>query len=164
MRRLSTALGLAAALAVTAASIAPAEASCARRIINKSGYIALVSRDGGPWVAVRPNRSQTIQYHHSGRIDVALTCGPGALPEQAAYRASYDTVAIIDRCYIRFGDGFFEEQLGGGFFEEQLGGGFIGRKDTGPLALNNPRQGDLVVGPQAGACPATEREAIRARY
>ncbi|GEL39672.1 hypothetical protein MEX01_02630 [Methylorubrum extorquens] len=155
MRGLSTALGLAAALAVTAASIASAEASCARRIINKSGYITLVSRDGGPWVAVRPHRSQTIQYHHSGRIDVALTCGPGAPPEQAAYRASYDTVAIIDRCYIRFGDGFFEEQLGGGF---------IGRKDTGPLALNNPRQGDLVVGPQAGACPAIERGAIRARY
>ncbi|MDF9862834.1 hypothetical protein M2437_001816 [Methylorubrum pseudosasae] len=119
MRGLSTALGLAAALAVTAASIAPAEASCARRIINKSGYVALVSRDGGPWVAVRPHRSQTIQYHHSGRIDVALTCGPGALPEQAAYRASYDTVAIIDRCYIRFGDGFFEEQLGGGLYRPQ---------------------------------------------
>ena len=155
MRKLSTALGLAAALAVAATGITSADASCARRIVNKSGYIALVSRDGGPWVAVRPGRSQTINYYQSGRIDVALTCGPGALPEQAAYRASYDTVAIIDRCYIRFGDGFFEDQLGGGF---------LGRKETGPLALNNPRQGDLVVGPQAGACPATERAALSARY
>ncbi|BAU93753.1 hypothetical protein MPPM_5148 [Methylorubrum populi] len=155
MRKLSTALGLAAALAVAATGITSADASCARRIVNKSGYIALVSRDGGPWVAVRPGRSQTINYYQSGRIDVALTCGPGALPEQAAYRASYDTVAIIDRCYIRFGDGFFEDQLGGGF---------IGRKETGPLALNNPRQGDLVVGPQAGACPAIERGAVSARY
>ena len=155
MRGLSTALGVAAALAVTAAGIAPADASCARRIINKSGYVALVSRDGGPWVAVRPGRSQTINYYQSGRIDVALTCGPGALPEQAAYWASYDTVAIIDRCYIRFGDGFFENQLGGGF---------LGRKETGPLALNNPRQGDLVVGPQAGTCPAAERAALSARY
>ncbi|MEN3211282.1 hypothetical protein PUR23_14770 [Methylorubrum populi] len=159
MRNVSTALGIAAAFAttmvMTVAATAPAEASCARRIVNKSGYIALVSRDGGPWVAVRPGRSQTINYYQSGRIDVALTCGPGALPEQAAYRASYDTVAIIDRCYIRFGDGFFEDQLGGGF---------IGRKDTAPLALNNPRQGDLVVGPQAGACPAIERGAISARY
>ena len=155
MRKLSTALGLAAALAVAATGITSADASCARRIVNKSGYIALVSRDGGPWVAVRPGRSQTINYYQSGRIDVALTCGPGALLEQAAYRASYDTVAIIDRCYIRFGDGFFEDQLGGGF---------IGRKETGPLALNNPRQGDLVVGPQAGACPAIERGAVSARY
>ncbi|WP_411902267.1 hypothetical protein [Methylorubrum thiocyanatum] len=159
MRNVSTALGIAAAFAttmvMTVAATAPAEASCARRIVNKSGYIALVSRDGGPWVAVRPGRSQTINYYQSGRIDVALTCGRGALPEQAAYRASYDTVAIIDRCYIRFGDGFFEDQLGGGF---------IGRKDTAPLALNNPRQGDLVVGPQAGGCPAIERGAISARY
>jgi hypothetical protein len=155
MRGLSTALGLAAALAVASTGITSADASCARRIVNKSGYIALVSRDGGPWVAVRPGRSQTINYYQSGRIDVALTCGPGALPEQASFRASYDTVAIIDRCYIRFGDGFFEDQLGGGF---------LGRKETGPLALNNPRQGDLVVGPQAGACPATERAALSARY
>ncbi|CAO4154527.1 hypothetical protein PKCBPO_04224 [Methylorubrum thiocyanatum] len=159
MRNVSTALGIAAAFAttmvMTVAATAPAEASCARRIVNKSGYIALVSRDGGPWVAVRPGRSQTINYYQSGRIDVALTCGPGALPDQASYRASYDTVAIIDRCYIRFGDGFFEDQLGGGF---------IGRKDTAPLALNNPRQGDLVVGPQAGGCPAIERGAISARY
>ncbi|MBB5762241.1 hypothetical protein ABEV34_25915 [Methylorubrum rhodesianum] len=155
MRGLSTALGLAAALAVASTGITSANASCARRIVNKSGYIALVSRDGGPWVAVRPGRSQTINYYQSGRIDVALTCGPGALPEQASFRASYDTVAIIDRCYIRFGDGFFEDQLGGGF---------LGRKETGPLALNNPRQGDLVVGPQAGACPETERAALSARY
>ena len=63
-------------------------------------------------------------------------------------------MAVIDRCYIRFGDGFFEDQLGGGFFA---------RKDTAPLALNNPRQGDLVVGPQAGGC-AVERGAISARY
>ncbi len=155
MRGLSTALGFAAALAVASTGITSADASCARRIVNKSGYIALVSRDGGPWVAVRPGRSQTINYYQSGRIDVALTCGPGALPEQASFRASYDTVAIIDRCYIRFGDGFFEDQLGGGF---------LGRKEAGPLALNNPRQGDLVVGPQAGACPATERAALSARY
>lgn len=155
MRNSRTAFGIAAALAVTAAGIASAEASCARRIVNKSGYVALVSRDGGPWVAVRPGRSQTINYYQSGRIDVALTCSPGALPEQAAFRASYDTVAVIDRCYIRFGDGFFEEQLGGGFFA---------RKDTAPLALNNPRQGDLVVGPQAGGCPAAERGPISARY
>ena len=159
MRNVSTALGIAAAFAttmvMTVAATAPAEASCARRIVNKSGYIALVSRDGGPWVAVRPGRSQTINYYQSGRIDVALTCGPGALPEQASFRASYDTVAIIDRCYIRFGDGFFEDQLGGGF---------LGRKETGPLALNNPRQGDLVVGPQAGTCPAAERAALSARY
>ena len=157
MRRVRRAAGLAAILGGLAGGVlaAPAaEAGCTRQIINRSGYTALVSRDGGPWVAVRPRRSQAIRYHQSGRIDVALTCGRGANPESAAFRASYGTVAVIDRCYIQFGDGFFEEQLGGGFW---------GRKDTGPLALNNPRQGDLVVGPAAGAC-ATERGAITARY
>ena len=155
MRGLRSALGMAAALVtLAAAGTSSAQADCTRQIINKSGYTALVSREGGPWVAVRPHRSQTIRYNQSGRIDVALPCGPGAQPEPAAYRANFDTVAVIDRCYIRFGDGFFEDQLGGGFFA---------RKDTAPLALNNPRQGDLVVGPQAGGC-AVERGAIRARY
>lgn len=153
MQGLRTLVGLAALLGGFAAATA-AEAGCTRQIINRSGYTALVSRDGGPWVAVRPHRSQAIRFNQSGRIDVALTCGPGAGPEGAAFRASYGTVAVIDRCYIQFGDGFFEEQLGGGFW---------GRKDTGPLALNNPRQGDLVVGPAAGACVA-ERAALSARY
>ena len=153
MHGVRTAFGIAAILGGLVSASA-AEAGCTRQIINRSGYTALVSRDGGPWVAVRPHRSQAIRYHQSGRIDVALTCGRGANPESAAFRASYGTVAVIDRCYIQFGDGFFEEQLGGGFW---------GRKETGPLALNNPRQGDLVVGPAAGACVA-ERAAISARY
>lgn len=153
MRGLSIAAGIAAALGGLIAA-GSAEAGCTRQIINRSGYTALVSRDGGPWVAVGPRRSQSIRYRDSGRIDVALTCGRGAGPEAAAFRASYGTVAVIDRCFIVFGDGFFEPQLGGGFF---------GRKATGPLALNNPRQGDLVVGPAAGAC-AAERGVITARY
>ncbi|GAB6842800.1 hypothetical protein [Methylorubrum rhodinum] len=157
MHGVRTAFGIAAVLGGLAGGLlaaSSAEAGCTRQIINRSGYTALVSRDGGPWVAVRPHRAQAIRYAHSGRIDVALTCGRGALPESAAFRASFGTVAVIDRCYIQFGDGFFEEQLGGGFW---------GRKDTGPLALNNPRQGDLVVGPAAGAC-APERGALSARY
>lgn len=153
MRGFSIAAGIAAAFGGLIAA-APAEAGCTRQIINRSGYTALISRDGGPWVAVAPRRSQSIRYRHSGRIDVALTCGRGAGPEAAAFRASYGTVAVIDRCYIAFGDGFFEPQLGGGFF---------GRQETGPLALNNPRQGDLVVGPGLGGCPA-QRGALTARY
>ena len=155
MRGFGKALGIAATLvAAVPAAISWAEAGCARRIVNKSGTVALVSRDGGPWVAIQPHRSQTIHYYQSGKIDVALTCGPGVPAEQASFRASFDTVAVIDRCTIRFGDGFFEDQLGGGFFA---------RKETGPLALNNPRQGDLVIGPQAGSC-AVARQAITARY
>ena len=84
---------------------------------------------------------------------------PGAASATATVTGATQTVCLTNLganvCYIRFGDGFFEDQLGGGF---------IGRKDTAPLALNNPRQGDLVVGPQAGGCPAIERGAISARY
>lgn len=72
MRGLRSALGMAAALVtLVAAGTSSAQAGCTRQIINKSGYTALVSRDGGPWVAVRPHRSQTIRYNQSGRIDVA---------------------------------------------------------------------------------------------
>lgn len=154
MRGSSVAAGCAFLCALTVAGVSGAEAGCTRRIVNKSGHIALVSRDGGPWVAVGPRRSQAIRYEHSGRIDVALTCGRGAGPEGASFRASYDTVAVIDRCYIHFGDGFFEDKFGPGTF---------GAKDTGPLVLNNPRQGDLIVGPGAGSC-AAERGTLRARY
>lgn len=140
-------------LAVIAA--APAQAGCTRTIHNRSALTAVVSRDGGPWVAIPPHRSQSIRLLHPGRIDVALTCGPGG-PESAVYRASYGYTAIIDRCYIEFGDGFVEDYFGGGTF---------GRAYTRPLTLNNPRQGDIIVGPRVEEiCPLAFRESLRARY
>lgn len=151
---------LLAALLAAMAGAAPAEAGCVRRIVNRSSVYAVVSRDGGPAVTIPPHRSQAIRYEHPGSVAVALTCAPpafpGNAPEAPVYQASYGYEAMIDRCYIKFGDGFFERQLGPGF---------VGTTDTRPLTLNNPNQGDIVVGPAASAqCPLPMRGTVRARY
>ena len=149
----------AAAAAVSMLGAFQAEAGCIRRIINRSEAYAVVSRDGGPSVTIPPHRSQAIRYEHPGSVAVALTCAPalpGGPPAAPVYQASYAYEAVIDRCYIKFGDGFFERQLGPGF---------VGTKNTQPLTLNNPNQGDIVVGPAASAqCPLPMRDTVRARY
>jgi hypothetical protein len=39
-------------------------------------------------------------------------------------------------------------------FEPQLGPGFVGVRDVAPFAVNNPNQGDVVLGPVgSSACP-----------
>ena len=151
--------GLAAGLAVALAA-APSEAGCVRQIVNRSAAYAVVSRDGGPGVTIPPYRSQAIRFERPGSVSVALTCAPpgfpGSPPAAPVFEASYAYEAVIDRCYIKFGDRFFERALGPGFF---------GTRDTRPLTLNNPRQGDIVVGPAASAqCPLPVRDTVRARY
>ena len=147
------------AAATCAAAALPAEAGCVRHIVNRSGAYAVVSRDGGPSVTIPPHRSQAIRYEHPGSVAVALACAPplpGTPPAAPVYQASYAYEAVIDRCYIKFGDGFFERQLGPGF---------VGTTNTQPLTLNNPNQGDIVVGPAASAqCPLPMRDTVRARY
>lgn len=133
----------------------PAQAGCVRHLVNRSNLTLVASRDGGPAVVIPPHRSQAIRYRHSGHIDLSLTCGH---PDESApvHRASYDTVAEIDRCYVQFGSRFFENELGRGFF---------GTRNTAPLTLNNPNQGDVIVGPQADAlCPVDARTVLRSRY
>lgn len=131
----------------------PAEAGCVRTIINRSNQFASVSRDGGPLVTIPPRASQAIRLQHPGRLDVTLSCAPGGA---AVYQNSFSYTAIVDRCYIEFDDGFVRDYMGGGFF---------GFRDTGPLTLNNPRQGDLIVGPRLNpSCGFSDRSGLRARY
>ena len=151
--RLKIGMSAAAMLAAIGAA-APAAAGCTRTIINRSSLTASISRDGGPAVTIPPHRSQAIRYEHPGTLAYTLTCGRGA--SAPVYTGSFNYSAIIDRCYIAFGDGFFEDQLGPGFF---------GTQDTKPLTLNNPRQGDVVIGPVVdAACPAPDRVGLRSQY
>jgi len=144
-------IAMAALLLGLAAS--PADAECIRTLVNRSNLTLVASRDGGPPVEIPPHRSQAIRYRQSGHLDLSLSCGRPA-ESAPVYRTSYDTVAEIDRCYLQFGSRFFENELGRGFF---------GTRNTAPLTLNNPRQGDVVVGPQADAlCPAGP--VLRSRY
>ncbi|GJD61347.1 hypothetical protein [Methylobacterium frigidaeris] len=130
-----------AAAALLAGGISAAEAGCVRRVINRSPYFAVASRNGGPSVGIPPHSSRSIRMLAPGRVDIAAHCaarGPrGRLVPVGPPVAqdSYTFTAILDRCYYDLG----------------LMG--FGQGGTEPFVLNNPRDGDLVVGPFGPACP-----------
>ena len=142
------AAALALAVLSTAASASAASAECLRQIVNRSAYVLTARRDGGPPVTILPGRSVEIRLSHPGTLDFAAYCGlPGPAGAQTLVtQASFSYEAVIDRCFIRFG---------GQAFVPQLGRGFLGLQGTAPFTVNNPRQGDVVLGPfETGACPA----------
>ena len=124
-----------AALVLALGTAGGAQAGCTRQVINRTGHDVVFSQDGGPGVTVRPHRAHPLLYRQSGQIDVAVTCrsrlaGLEPMRQEPAFQASFDTVAVMDRCYVE-----------------------VGRGGTQPIALNNPRQGDIVVAPYGLACP-----------
>lgn len=123
------------ALLLAAGTAGSAEAGCTRQVINRTGHDVVFSQDGGPGIAVRPHRAVPIRYLQSGQVDVAVYCraplaGIEPVGREPAFRDSYAVTAVLDRCYVDID-----------------GGG------TQPVALNNPRQGDIVVAPYRLACP-----------
>ncbi|HEX8416442.1 MAG TPA: hypothetical protein VF641_02460 [Methylobacterium sp.] len=112
---------------------ASAQAACTRQVINRTPHVVVASQDGGPSFTVQPRRSRTIRYVTSGRVDIAVHCRAPArgLPlGPPAHAATFDTTAILDRCFV---------DIDGGGHQ--------------PVTLNNPRQGDIVVAPYGLACP-----------
>ncbi len=141
------ALAVALALLGTGFSVSTASAGCVRQIINRSAYVLTARRDGGPAVTIPPGQAVEVRLSHPGQLDFAAYCGmPG--PDgslRPITSASFAYEAVIDRCFVRFGSQVFLPQLGRGFF---------GTQGTAPFTLNNPRQGDVVLGPFAtDACP-----------
>lgn len=124
-----------------------AEAGCARSVTNRTPYLVTFSQDGGPAVLVSPRHPRAIRYDAPGHVSVSVFCptGAGVYADVAAkpvFTASYATMAVLDRCYVDID-----------------GGG------TEPVALNNPRQGDIVVAPYGVSCPLPPRgNTISARY
>lgn len=124
-----------AALGLALGTAQAAQAGCTRQVINRTVHDVVFSQDGGPAITVQPRRARTILYRESGRVDVAVYCrsrlaGLEPVPQEPAFQAAFDTVAVMDRCYVA-----------------------VGRGGTQPIALNNPRQGDIVVAPYGLACP-----------
>ncbi|MEE8630550.1 MULTISPECIES: hypothetical protein [Methylobacterium] len=130
-----------AAAALLAGGISAAEAGCLQRVVNRSPYFAVASRNGGPSVGIPPHSSRAIRMLAPGRVDIAAHCaarGPrGRLVPVGPPVAqdSYTFTAVLDRCYYDLG----------------LMG--FGQGGTEPFVLNTPQQGDLTVGPFASACP-----------
>lgn len=138
-----------AALASVLLAVAPgaASAGCTRSVVNRTPYRVTVSQDGGPAMTVPQQHPRAIRYDARGSVAVSVFCPTGAgLPADVAGRpvftARYATVAVQDRCYIDID-----------------GGG------TQPVALNNPRPGDIVVAPYGVSCPLPPRgNVVSARY
>ena len=136
MRRWMRHMAGGAALVLAFGTAQAAQAGCTRQVINRTGHDVVFSQDGGPGITVRPRRAHTILYRQSGQVDVAVYCrsrlaGLEPVNPEPAFQASFDTVAVMDRCYVE-----------------------VGRGGTQPVALNNPRQGDIVVAPYGLACPS----------
>ena len=144
----------AAAAALLAGWTAEAAAGCTRRISNRSAYLLVVSQDGGPPFTVRPGTSKPIRLSQPGKLDLAVYCsaygGQTLLDGSQEYvaQSQFTYEAVLDRCYIEFGTQFFVPQLGRGFF---------GMQGTKPFTLNNPNQGDIILGPFEAECPALSR-------
>ena len=133
--------GLVLGLAGTIAVVSDASADCLRRIYNRSTYTLVARQDGGPPATLLPGQSLPVRLSRPGQIAVSAYCGLPDAGGSPVAQASFDYEAVLDRCFIRFGS---DE-----FFASQLGRGFFGTQETAPFTVNNPKQGDIVLGPSA---------------
>ena len=134
--------------------VSEAEAGYTRRIYNRSAYALVVSQDGSLPFTVRPGTSKPIRLSHPGKFDLGVYCsahgGATLLDGTQEYMAQsqFTYQAVLDRCYIEFGSQLFASELGRGFF---------GTQGTKPFTLNNPNQGDIILGPFQAECPTLSR-------
>jgi len=133
--------GLVLGLAGTIAVVSDASADCLRRIYNRSTYTLVARQDGGPPATLLPGQSLPVRLSRPGQIAISAYCGLPGSGAGPVTQASFDYEAVLDRCFIRFGS---DE-----FFASQLGRGFFGTQETAPFTVNNPKQGDIVLGPSA---------------
>ena len=129
-----------------------ASADCLRRVYNRSAYILVVSQDGGPPISLRPGSSASLRLSQPGTLDLGVQCPTFSGAEATVARTQFSYQAILDRCYIEFGTQFYVSALGRGF---------LGMQGTKPFTVNNPRQGDVVLGPFDAACPAPAALSLR---
>jgi hypothetical protein len=133
------------------AASSSASADCLRRIYNRSSFVLVARQDDGLPTTILPGRALSVRLSRPGKIDLSAYCGVpgtgGAL--KPIVEDFFDYEAQIDRCFIKFG---------GQLFLPQLGRGFIALQGTAPFTVNNPQQGDIILGPISDAsCPILRR-------
>ncbi|TXN74473.1 hypothetical protein FV228_05770 [Methylobacterium sp. WL18] len=133
--------GVALGLVGMVLTVSDASADCLRRIYNRSTYVLVARQDGGPPATLLPGRSLPVRLSRPGQIAISAYCGLPEAGGSPVTQATFDYEAVLDRCFIRFGS---DE-----FFATQLGRGFFGTQETAPFTVNNPQQGDIVLGPSA---------------
>ncbi len=134
--------GILIGLAGTVSVASGASADCLRRVYNRSGLTLVARQDGGPPATLLPGQSLPVRLSRPGQLDLSAYCGIPGQGGTPVLQRTFDYEAVLDRCFVRFG---------GDLFVPQLGRGFIGLQETAPFTVNNPRQGDIVLGPAVGA-------------
>ena len=134
-------------LAVTLGSTlsTAASADCLRSVHNRSPYTLVVTLNDGLSMTVHPRSTGAVRLSGPGSVEVAAYCS-GADASAPILRRSFDYQAVQDRCFYA---------VGHPFFERELGNGFLPRASDTPFALNNPRQGDLVLFARGSECLPT---------
>lgn len=127
-------------LALAGSVPSPASADCLRRVYNRSNLVLVARQDGGPPTVLLPGQSVAMRLSRPGQINLAAYCGIPQAGGSPVEEQTFDYEAVIDRCFVRFG---------GDLFVPQLGRGFIGLQGTAPFTVNNPQQGDIILGPSA---------------
>lgn len=120
-----------------------ASADCVRTVHNRSPLVLVASQDGGPAITVRPGGSRAIRLSRPGTLNLAGYCGRPDLGGAPVVQETFGYQAVLDRCYFEFGHDFYANELGRGFLPYE---------STRPFALNNPRQGDIVLHTGRAAC------------
>lgn len=133
-------LVLAAALGSTLSN--EASADCLRSVYNRSPYTMVVTQGDGLSFTVRPRSTGSVRLAGSGKVDVLAYCS-GADLRQPVVERSFDYQAVQDRCFY---------EVGHRFFQNELGNGFLPSRSERPFALNNPKQGDLVLFSRGEEC------------
>lgn len=135
--------GMVLSLAGSVLVPASASADCLRRVYNRSTLVLVARQDGGPPTVLLPGQSVAMRLSRPGQIDLSAYCGIPQAGGTPVEQRTFDYEAVLDRCFVRFG---------GDLFVPQLGRGFIGLQETAPFTVNNPQQGDIILGP--GVQPA----------
>jgi hypothetical protein len=156
--RLSTLMRLGAALAALAASAGAASAACTRAVYNNSPYLLTFSQNGGPGMTVRPGGRVPIHLDRGGgRIALAAYCpGPyGAeLSGSPVAQETFEYVADPGICFMKWAFNGLTP--------------YANRIDvengTRPFVVNNPHQGDVILGPFGPACPQAIDQALVRKY
>ena len=113
-------------------------------------YVLSVSQNGAPPALLRPGAARTIRLDQAGRLDLAAYCpsprGPAAAAAAGATPVAqerFDYVADPGICFLKFGIDTLVS--------------YASRVDpdngTAPFVVNNPHQGDVILGPFGPACP-----------
>lgn len=146
-------LSLAAATAVlVAASAGAASAACTRHVYNQSPYLLAVSQNGGPATMLRPGASEAVRMDSAGRLELSAFCpDPSGAPATPAAQAAFDYVADPGICFVKWGYNGLTPYAN----RIDLANG------TAPFVVNNPHQGDVVLGPFGPACPSADQALTR---